>query len=190
MIKKILLGLLAAVILLIIVGFFLPGKVEVTKSIVVNAPAEYAFEEVDVLENWDKWSYWNTLDTTMTISYGDKPRGAGAFYSWVGKEVGEGKLNITESIPNTSIKADLDFMEDGPAKAFYEFSPEGEGTKVTMSLSTDFGMNPIGRWMGATFFKAEMNKAFEHELNKIKELAEAKPKFTVTITEEEVAPIN
>ena len=189
MIKKILFGLLGAAILLIIVGFFLPGKMEVSKSIVVNAPAEYAFEEVDVLQNWDKWSYWNSLDTTMKISYGETPRGTGAHYSWESEDMGKGKLNITESIPNTSVKADLEFTDQGTAKAWYNFEPEGEGTKISMGFSTEFGMNPIGRWMGV-FMEPEMNKAFEYNLNKIKEIAEAKPKFTVNITEELVVPIS
>jgi effector-binding domain-containing protein len=189
MIKKILLGLLGLIVLLVIVGFFLPGKMEISRSISVNAPPEYAFEEIDGLENWNRWSYWNTIDTTMKINYGEKRRGAGAFYSWDGDDVGKGKLSITESTPFSSIKADLDFMEQGTAKAWYDFEPEGEGTKVTMNMSTDFGMDPIGRWMGATFMKSEMNKAFEHSLNKIKELAEAKPRFSVKITEESVAPV-
>ena len=189
MIKKILFGLLGAIVLLIIVGFFLPGKMEVSKSISINAPAEYAFEEVNGLENWDRWSYWNTLDKTMKITYGDKRMGAGAFYAWESNDMGSGKLSITESVPNTSIKADLDFMEQGTAKAWYDFEPEGEGTKMTMSFSSDFGMNPFARWFGVLAMEAEMNKAFDFSLNKVKELAEAKPKFSVQITQEEVAPI-
>src|SRR5688500_924986 len=121
MIKKILLGLVAVVVLLIVVGFFLPGKIEISKSITVNAPAEYAFEEVDVLQNWQKWSYWNTLDTAMKISYSEQPRGVGAFYSWESEDMGPGKLNVTESVPNASVKADLDFMDEGTAKAWYNF---------------------------------------------------------------------
>ena len=189
MIKKILLGLLGVVILLIIIGFFLPGKMEMSKSIVVNAPAEYAFEEINELQNWNKWSYWNSLDPTMKVTYNETPSGTGASYSWESEDMGNGKLNITESVPNSSIKADLDFIEQGTAKAWYNFEPEGEGTKVTMGFSTEFGMNPIGRWM-AVFMKPEMNKAFDYNLNKIKEIAEAKPKFTVKITQEDVAPVS
>lgn len=188
MIKKILLGLLGLIVLLVIVGFLLPGKMEITRSITVNAPAEYSFEEVNGLQNWNRWSYWNTLDTTMTINYGEKTAGAGAFYTWASQDMGNGKLTITESTPFKAIKADLDFMEQGTAKAWYDFEPEGEATKVTMGFSSDFGMNPLVRWMGV-FMRPEMNKAFEHNLNKIKELAEGKPRFSVAITQETVAPV-
>lgn len=190
MAKKILFILLSIIVLLVIVGFFLPGKIEVSRSIAVNAPAEYAFEEIDNLDNWEKWSYWNTLDPEMKMEFGEKHSGVGAFYSWDGPETGKGKMTITESTPATSIKADLDFMEQGTAKSWYTFEPENEGTKVTMGFSTDFGMNPLMRWMGVTVFRSEMNKAFDYNLSKIKELAEAKPRFSVKITEETTAPVN
>jgi effector-binding domain-containing protein len=191
MIKKILLGLLGLVVLLVIVGFFLPSKLEITKSISINAPAEYAFEEVNTLANWNRWSYWNTLDSAMEITYGEKMMGAGAFYAWNSQNLGQGKLSITESTPFKSIKADLNFMEDGePSKAWYDFEPEGEGTKLTMGFNSEYGMNPLNRWMGLALIQPEINKAFDHELNKLKELAEAKPKFMVKITHEDIAPFS
>jgi effector-binding domain-containing protein len=188
--KKLILGLLGLVVLLVLVGFLLPGKTEVSRSLTVNAPAEYSFEEVNVLPNWQKWSYWNSLDPTMKVTYGEKVAGEGSSYAWTSKDMGDGKLTITESIPNTSIKADLDFMENGTAKAWYTFEPEGEGTKVTMGFNTEYGMNPMMRWIGFVMMKSEMNKAFDYNLNKIKELAEAKPKFAIKISEESVAPIS
>src|SRR3712207_9327577 len=46
-------------VLLALVGFLLPAQLELSKSVTVNAPPEYSFEEVNSLENWKKWSYWN-----------------------------------------------------------------------------------------------------------------------------------
>jgi effector-binding domain-containing protein len=126
----------------------------------------------------------------MKLTYGEKRMGAGAFYAWASQDMGDGKLTITESIPYQSIKADLDFMEQGTAKSWYTFEPEGENTKVTMSFSSDMGMNPFMRWIGATVMKREMNKAFDYSLDKIRALAEAKPKFTIAITEEDVEAIS
>ena len=190
MIKKILYGLLGLIIVLTIVGFFLPGKLEIERSMVINAPAQYAFEEVDVLQNWNKWSYWNTLDPNMKVSYSEQPNGVGAYYSWESEQMGPGKLNITESVTNSSIKADLDFIEQGTAKAWYNFQPESEGTKVTMGFSSDIGMNPINRWFSYLMMRPVMNTAFEHNLNKLKEIAEAKPKFSIDIADVNVEPMN
>ncbi len=188
MLKKILIGLLCAVVLLVIVGFLLPAKIELTKSIVVNAPPEYVFEEVNSLEQWGKWSYWFSLDSTMQVTYGDKREGAGATYAWTSENLGNGKAAIAESIPYSTIKANLNFMEEDTSRAWYNFDPEGDGTRVTMGFSSDFGANPIGRWIGTLFIKPEIEKSFDHGLNKLKELAEAKPKFAVPISLEESAP--
>lgn len=189
MVKKILIGIVGVVVVLLIIGFVLPGKMEISKSISTNAPASYVFEEINNLENNAKWSYWNNLyKDNMTVAYGDIKSGVGAVSEWDGEESGKGKMTITESIPDKSIKMDLDFMEHGTAKSWYTFEPDGEGTKITTGFSTDFGMNPIGRWMGM-FMKPEMEKAFDHNLSKLKEIAEAKPKFTIQITEETVTPI-
>jgi len=184
MIKKILIGIVGLVVALLIIGFILPGKIEISKSISMNAPASYVFEEINNLENNAKWSYWNNLyKDNMTVAYGDIKSGVGAISEWDGEESGKGKMTITESIPDKSIKMDLDFMENGTAKSWYTFEPEGEGTKITTGFTTDFGMNPIGRWMGV-FIKPEMEKAFDHNLSELKEIAEAKPKFTVQFSEE------
>jgi hypothetical protein len=176
MVKKILLAILGVIILLVIVGFFLPGTITVSRSAVVNAPAQSSFEEVNDLKQWEKWSYWNTLDPEVKMTYGDTTAGVGAWYKWDGPELGKGKVKITESVPNSSVKVDLDFMEQGTAKAWYTFEPEGDNTKVTMGFSSEFGYNPFMRWIGATIFPSEMNKAFDYNLAKIKEIAEAKPK--------------
>lgn len=190
MVKKILIGIVGVIVVLLIIGFVLPGKIEVSKSISINAPASYAFEEINNLENNPKWSYWNNLyKDNMTVAYGDIKSGVGAISEWDGSESGKGKMTITESVPDKSIKMDLDFMEHGTAKSWYTFEPDGEGTKITTGFATDMGMNPLGRWMGV-FMKPEMEKAFDYNLNKLKELAEAKPKFAIAITEEETKSIS
>jgi effector-binding domain-containing protein len=188
--KKIVFGCLATVILLVIVGFLLPEKVEVSRSISINAPAEYSYEEVDKLENWNKWSYWNTQDPAMQISYGDKRMGAGAFYAWVSNDMGNGKLTITESVPFQTIKVDLDFMEDGIAKSWYNFDADGDATKLTMNFLADMGVNPLMRWVGVLMVKPEINRAFDYNLHKLKVLAESKPTFTIKIMEETVPSLS
>lgn len=174
MAKKILLAILGVIVVLVIVGFFLPGEITVVRSTVINAPPQASFEEINDLKQWEKWSYWNTLDTALKITYSDPTSGVGAWYSWDGPELGKGKVIITESVPNSSVKVDLDFMEQGMAKAWYTFEPEGNNTKLTMGFSSEFGYNPFMRWIGATIFPSEMNKAFDYDLAKVKEIAEAK----------------
>src|SRR5690349_20510364 len=128
MIKKTLIGIVGIIVVLLIIGFVLPGKMELSKSITVNAPAGYLFEEINNLESNAKWSYWNNLyKDDMKVVYGDIKSGVGAISEWDGSESGKGKMTITESVPDKSIKMDLDFMEDGKAQSWYTLEPDGEG---------------------------------------------------------------
>lgn len=188
--KKILIGLGAVIALVLLAGFLLPGKMEVSKSILIQAPAGYVFEEINDLKLNPRWSYWNSLYQEMTVTYGEVSAGVGAVSEWDGPESGKGKMTIVESIPNQSIKMDLDFMEQGTARAWYTFSTAGEATQLTTGFSSDMGLNPIGRLIGAILVKPEMEKAFDYNLTKLKEIAEAKPRFIIQITEESTQPLS
>lgn len=191
MLKKILIGLAALIVALLLIGFLLPGKMEITRSTTVNASVENVFDEFNDLKKWQEWQYWNTLEKSgeLTLTFGDKTEGTGAWYSWDGKKTGKGKIIITESVPDKSVASDIEFTGSGVAKGFYTVEPEGEGTKATMNFVFDNGMNPIGRWM-SLIMQSELEKAFEYGLSKVKERAEAKPKSTVDISEVSTSVIN
>lgn len=184
MLKKILIGLAVLIVALLLVGFLLPGSLHISRSTSINASTDAVFEEINDLKKWQEWQYWNTLDTTMEVTYSEKTAGVGASYSWKGNsKVGEGTITITESNPNKSVASDLSFSGGEPAKALYTIESIGDSQQLTMSIDLNFGMNPIMRWIGFLIMEKEMNKAFDYGLNNIKERAEAKPKFKSDISE-------
>jgi hypothetical protein len=172
--KKVLLALAGVVVLLVIIGFLLPGEVEVTRSMTIQSTPSALYNQVNTLKNWERWSYWHSLDRAMKITYSDQPSGAGAWYSWESEDMGKGKMTITSTVPDRQVKADLEFMEENPALCWYDFEPAGNGTTVTIGFRSNFGMNPIMRWLGVLIFKSEMNKAFDYNLTRLKELTEGK----------------
>ena len=184
MLKKILIGLAVLIVLILLIGFLLPGKMEVSRSTTINASVENVFDEFNDLKKWQEWQYWNTLEKPgeMTLAYSDNAVGTGAWYTWDGKKTGKGKVTILESVPNKSVASEIEFTDSGKAQGLYTVEADGEGTKATMNFTFDNGMNPIGRWI-SVFMKGEIEKAFEYGLSKVKERAEAKPKFTVDISE-------
>lgn len=188
MIKKILFAIAGLIVLLLLIGFALPAKLDISKSVSINAAAPAVFEEINNLERWETWQYWNTLDPDMKITYGERKEGTGASYTWTGPKLGDGSLAITESIPDKSIAIEMKFS-DNPASGLYTLEREGEGTKLNFNFSNDAGMNPIGHWINV-FMKGEIEKSFDHAGEKIKTIAEAKPKFTYTLTEENLPPIS
>ncbi len=51
--------------------------------------------------NWNAWSPWAKMDPAMKQAYEGPSAGAGAIYTWAGdREVGEGRMTITESTPD------------------------------------------------------------------------------------------
>lgn len=188
MLKKILFILAGLVVVLLLIGFVLPGKLEVSKSVSINASAEAVFEEINDLKRWESWQYWNTLDPEMKITYSENTKGKGASYSWDGPKLGVGNLALDESIPNESISIKMDFSGN-PASGVYSLQPDGEKTTLNFKFMNDQGMNPIGRWINV-FMKSEIEKSFDYAGEKIKAIAEAKPKFTYTITEETMPAIS
>lgn len=186
--KKILLGLAIVLVLFVAIAFVLPSKLDVTQSIQVKAPASYVFEEINDLKNWKKWSYWETQDTTIKTTYSEPSAGVGAKSTWTSAD-GPGSMVITESQENAAVKFDLRFVEEGDAaKGYYTFEEKDGETTVTVGFLLDCGMNPVLRWIAALMIKPEIKKSYEYQLPKLKEIAEAKPKFTVDITEVSVEP--
>ncbi len=188
MIKKILFVLAGLIVVLLLIGFALPARLEVSKSVSINASASAVFEEINDLRRWETWQYWNTLDPEMKITYSENTVGKGASYSWDGPKLGTGNLALDESIPDKSISIKMDFGGN-PASGVYALEPEGESTKLTFNFANDQGMNPIGRWINLVM-KSEIEKSFDYAGEKIKAIAEAKPKFKYQITEEIIPAIS
>lgn len=174
-IKGILLTLVALAAIAAAVGFLSPSKVHVERSILINAPSEIVHTQINDLHNWTKWSPWYRMDTAMKIEYNVIASGAGAGYKWNSnhEKVGNGDMTITASTQD-SISTAMNFMENGVATGNFIFSKADSGTKVTWTMDSDMGMNPIGRIFGL-FMDKMLGPDFESGLANIKEVAEAVP---------------
>src|ERR1700710_1192790 len=110
MIAKILLTLAALVAIFLIVAAFQPEDFRVERSVVISAPAAYAFEQVNDLHKWQEMSPYAKLDPSAKYVFTGPSAGVDAAMAWTGNsQVGEGKMTITESKPNELIKIRLDF---------------------------------------------------------------------------------
>jgi hypothetical protein len=138
MLKKILLGLVAALAVFAIIVALQPSHFEVVRSVSIAAPAPVAFAHVNDLHEWDKWSPWAKLDPAMKVSHAGAPMGTGAVYSWAGNsDVGEGRMTITESRPHELVRIKLEFIKPFSATNTTEFTfkPEGNQTAVRWSMA-------------------------------------------------------
>lgn len=169
--KNIVIVIVVLVAVLALVGLLLPGTSKIERSVVIQAPAEVAFDQVNDLKKNEAWSPWK--DPTMKITYGSVTEGKGAMSSWSSKDMGNGTMTIVESVPASKIDLDLDFGSMGVAKALWTFAPEGDGVKVTETMTSEAGMNPAKRWMGLLSDKM-VGPYFEKGLAALKTVSESR----------------
>ena len=178
MIKKILIGLAAIVVVLVVIIALQPSTYHVERSATMNAPAPAVFAQVNDFHKWNAWSPWAKIDPAMKQTFDGAPAGNGAGYAWVGNsEVGEGRMTITESHPSDLVKIKLEFIKPFAATSntVFTFKPEGNQTKVTWAMDGD--KNFIAKAFHLVMNIDKMvGGDFEKGLAQMKAVTEAAPK--------------
>ncbi len=174
--KKILIVLAVLLLLISAIGLlFFPSHIHVERSMVINKNRSTVFNYANNLKKYNEWSPWFELDTTAAYTSTGPESGKGATMSWVSKvnEVGTGKMIIENTIEDSLIDLDLYFMEsDEPAKGYYSFATEGDGTKMTWGIDFEAGANPMMRIMGK-FMDSMVGVHFSKGLSNFKAKVEA-----------------
>ena len=151
-----------------------PDNFRIERSTSVKAPPERLFPLLDSFHQWEIWSPWEKVDPEIKRTYSGAESGRGAIYAWQGnKNIGEGRMEIIESMPNSRLLIKIDFLKPFEAHNTIEFTLEqqAETTKVTHAM---FGRSPfISKVMGLFFSMERMvGPKFEEGLASIKTLAE------------------
>jgi hypothetical protein len=174
MLKTVLIGLVAVVVVFLAVVALQPSAFRISRSATMAAPAPAVFAQVNDFRNWEAWNPWQKLDPAAKNTYSGPPAGPGAMCAWAGNsEIGEGRMTITESRPNELIRIKLEFLKpfEVTNTAEFTFEPAGNQTAVTWSM---FGHNTLmgkaiglfmnmDRMIGEQFEKglADMNSIVE-----------------------------
>ena len=176
--RYLVLAMLFLLFVVIIIGFFLPAKVQLHRSIEINRSPETVFQVVNSLSNFNKWSPWYEKDVNASYTISGSPTGVGSKLSWQGnKNVGAGSNEIIESKINTHIKSELFFGKDEhPAYATLSLKETNNATLVTWTLENDFGFNVFYRYFG--FVLEDMIAPdYEKGLSNLKSYVEALPLY-------------
>jgi len=193
LLNRLLLALVVLIVLLAGIGLALPRQVHVERSTTIAAPAATVFALVDGFSMFNQWSPWYGLDPSAQYDFKGPSHGVGARMTWQGdaSTVGSGSQEIIESRPYSLIKSSLDLGSQGVATAQFSLTPVGNETRVTWSLDTDFGMNPVGRYFGLMMDKM-VGPDYEKGLWGLKRLAESLPKADFSglkVEELQVSPV-
>jgi hypothetical protein len=178
MLKKILLGVLALLVVLVIVIALQPAEFRIERSITMAAAPEAAHAQVNDFHQWGAWSPWDKMDPSMKRSYEGAPSGVGAKYAWAGNnQVGEGRMTIEKSEPS-EIAIKLEFLKPFAATntATFTFTKTPEGNKTTWAMD---GHNNFVSKAFSLFMDMDklVGSDFERGLAAMKTAAEAAPKI-------------
>lgn len=167
------LGLAAFLVIVITVtfSFIQPDKGYVERSIMINAPAQEVFRELNSYQNFTLWSPWAKMDLNAKYTYDGPTSGTGAKMFWEGKSIGKGSQWIEESIPDQRIKNGINFEDlNGVFYAQYIIQPEGNQTKLTWTYDgVNNGFLGKMRWL---FMKGALGTQYEEGLHDLKYLIE------------------
>lgn len=168
--KKIILGVLALVFLILAGGMLVPSHCKASRSIVIQAKPQAIYPLVADWRNWDKWAAFKVPDAVITHS--GKASGVGAVCFVKSKSM-EITNEIVKADPATGITYECSMPGWPKSSGIIAFSPEGNATKVEYSFEGNNGYNPIAR-IFSLFMMPKMKKAFEDGLNNLKKIAETK----------------
>ena len=151
-----------------------PDTFRVQRVASIKAPPEKIFALINDFNSWGAWSPWEKKDPTMKRTLGATTSGKGAVYAWEGNsEVGQGRMEITESSPPSRVAIQLDFVKPFETHNVVDFTlqPKGDATNVTWTMD---GPSPyVSKLMGVFFSMDKMiGKDFEAGLANLKAAAE------------------
>lgn len=174
MVKKVLLGVMAFIVLLLVFATTRPDSFRVERSVSVKAEPAKVFALLNDFHQFGSWSPWQSLDPAMKVTHSGAASGPGAVYEWVGNDaVGAGRMEILKAVPNAGVTVKLDFLKpfEGHNTTEYTLTTGADGTTVTWAM---FGPSPyISKVMGVFVSMDRMiGKDFERGLAQLKAVAE------------------
>ena len=170
--KKFLSFIILLLLILGIIGHFLPTSFAISKTATISSTSAHIHEYVGDLNKWQIWTAWKGEDPEIEITIGERTTGIGASQSWTDNH-GGGSLTFTSWSPEKGIEYDL-FFQGGKYKSKsaiqYDTSSQTR-TRVRWTLEGDMGMPIIGGYI-ALFMKYSIGKMFQDGLKQLKSTVE------------------
>jgi hypothetical protein len=151
-----------------------PDTFQVQRAASIKAPPEKIFALINDLRGWGAWSPWEKKDPAMKRTFSGAQYGKGAVYAWDGdKNVGQGRMEITDTSAPSKIVIKLDFIRpfEGHNIAEFKMEPNGGSTNVIWTMN---GPVPFLGKIIHVFLNMDkmVGGDFEEGLRNLKSLAE------------------
>jgi hypothetical protein len=151
-----------------------PDRFGVRRAASIKAPPEKIFPLISDFSRWDAWSPYEKKDPAMKRSFSGPVAGAGAVYAWEGNsDVGQGRMEITESAAPSRVSLKLDFVKPFEAHNRVDFTLEPKGDLTTVTWAMEGPMPFLSKLIGLFVDIDRMvGQDFEAGLANLKSIAE------------------
>jgi uncharacterized protein YndB with AHSA1/START domain len=139
-------GAIAAAVI-VAAPFLLPSSKTVERSRLVKASPEAVYAAVASTAGYQTFNPYKDLDPKLKVTPFGPEAGVGAGFAFESKD-GKGKSTISAVEPNRSVTFQIDLGFMGKPVQTIRLAPENGGTRVTWSVTSHFGLNPMGRVFG------------------------------------------
>ena len=164
----ILFTVLAIVAAIFCLTLLLPRKVVVTRSANVPMSPDEVISRVSSTEGFQTFNPYRTTDPALKISPFGPASGVGAGFRFEGKE-GKGTQTVT-AVTKSSVTHLIDLGPMGKPVQVIKAAPSATGARVTWTVTSDMGFNPVFRVFGL-FMDSMLGKTYELGLSNLKTVA-------------------
>ena len=142
-------------------------KLELQRSIDINAPPEKVFSVVSDLSQWRPWNPWLVTEPEAE----GVVRDGGKQYSWNGKRTGAGEMRVLEEQPPRCAQMDLLFFKPFKSQARVQWfvDPEGDTSRVRWTMNSSL---PLFLFFLKSTMKTMISMDYDRGLRMLKDLLE------------------
>jgi uncharacterized protein YndB with AHSA1/START domain len=154
--KKIAVGILGIMAIMMIISIYLPSEIRLEKAVVIDAPREQVFQQVSDPRNWTDWTV--PQETTLQPD--------GHFF-----RNRDGEFTVISRSPFEIVEARMKMCGIPNIRSTFNFQGNDK-TMVSWNLRADLGKSPYRKYQGLLIRRAIVPE-MEMSLGNLKNLLES-----------------
>jgi uncharacterized protein YndB with AHSA1/START domain len=170
MMKKILVGVVVAMVAVLGYAAMMPGEYSVSREVRIEASAFTIFPYLNDSQKMNEWSPWSKMDPSAKFSFSGPTEGVGSKMEWDGgKQLGKGSSVIVESDEIERVKFKLEYLEPFRMSQDAEFSIRQDGDAHVVQWTVQGKNGFIARFFGIFMdMEKSVGEVFEKGLADLK----------------------
>jgi Polyketide cyclase / dehydrase and lipid transport len=171
--KRIAIASVAVLLLVLGIGYLLPGAWQVERTVVIRAPAAAIFPHLNSLKQWHDWTVWTRQQPDLQIEYSGPDAGVGATSRWRTQDE-RAVMKIMQSQRNSLVAYSVLFNA-GASRTDGNLTlvSEADGTRVVWRAAGDIGRGPVSGYLALLEGRRHGND-FDDSLELLKHKIETK----------------